>query len=477
MIADYDALMKIIHKADPQLEVIRQVTGKDILAEIAALRPSIDTMTRFSSYYKLVARALHLTQDEHHYIIYCEKENDDCAEPANYYVNDTTKEQSVVVTKELQENRRLWSFRESFLIGLLYINGNYYFSQDVIDSDDKEVIIFPKGTRVLKINGTDIDPYVTTVAENIGSHLRWDALRKKYYTKFGVYVNRKEIVTVNTLLPDGEMKDIYLSPGQRLFYHGTKSVDEEDPKALYLANHNILYIRIPEMDMEQLPFYTEEIAKMKDKKIHKVIIDIRGNTGGNDRVWRKVLASILDKPVMLHQKLLFKHNPTIITYLNEIRGNSVPYTGNNNIFIGRDTLFYLVNEIDTITPATNSINYAGNIYVLADERSFSSSGGFISACNKVERLISVGKATGNISGIGVNPFVFSLPYSKLMFRLIAFIEGIDSDNVEDYYHDKREIYVEPLVEETLLEFNWEKERYGEEYLFTYDSTFQKVLEL
>jgi hypothetical protein len=477
MYADFDTLVKIIREADPQLEVIRQVTGKDILAEIMALRPSIDTITRFPSYYKLVAKALHITQDEHHHIIYCEREDNDCAEPSNYYVNDTIKELSVLMTEELWKNRKLWSFRELTLMGLLYINGNYYFAQDLMDAKNKEIIIFPKGTRVLKINGTDIDTYVVTVAENIGSHLRWDALRKKYYAKFDMSINRKENVTINAVLPTGEIKDIYLYSDKPMHYAGTKSTDTEDPKVIYFANDNILYIHIIEMDMEQLPFYTEEITKMKHRKIEKVIIDIRGNTGGSDRVWHEVLASIVDKPVTARQTLLFKHTPTVITYLNKIRGKSMSYTGTNNTLVGKDTLICLVDEIDTIAPAANSIAYAGNIYVLADERSFSSAGAFISICNKVERLISVGKATGNISGRGINPFIFSLPHSKLMFRLLAAIEGIYSDNIEDYYHDNREIYVEPSVEEVLLEFNWEKERYGEEYLFTYDSTFKKVLEL
>ncbi len=52
---DFNALLKIIYDGNPQLEVIRQVTGKNIVSEIEALRSQIDTISSFREYFKLVS--------------------------------------------------------------------------------------------------------------------------------------------------------------------------------------------------------------------------------------------------------------------------------------------------------------------------------------------------------------------------------------------------------------------------------------
>ncbi len=394
-------------------------------------------------------------------------------EPENSYVNDIVQENSKLVISKGRE----WSFRKNSLIGLFYIQGNYYFIQDLTQGRGGE-IIFPKGAQVLKIDNVDIDQYVVSIGEKLGSHLRWDAIRKKYYTKHDMRINSSAdtiIVTVKML--DESIKEIVWPLRTRMYYHGYAFSDEEEAKVLYFADENMLYIRIPEMDVNQLPFYKQEIEKMNDRQINKVVLDVRDNMGGSDRTWREVLAAIIDQPIIYHTTLLFKNTPLIISYLNNIRGDSLSYDRNENITIGNDLLFCRYNGWDTIAPSSNSIAYTGDIYILANERCFSSTGSLLSVSHKVDRLISVGESTGNISGVGVNPFILSLPYSKLIFRMVTFIEGISGTNVAEYYHDKREIYVEQSPSETVFEANCGKEqRYDEAYLFNHDPVFKKVLE-
>jgi hypothetical protein len=471
---DYDFLVKIIKETYPQLEVIRLVTGKDILAEIKDLRSSIDTVTAFSSYYKLVGTALHLTQEQHHHIIYCDVDDDLC-EPDNYYINDSIRKQSVLLAKEIRQNIQQWSFRKSPFMGLYYINGQYYFMQDLLDGNDKTTVLFPKSARVLQINGIDIDRYILTVSERIGSNLRWDAAREKYYAKASTYIDIDDTIKVTLELPDGSMKEQYIIRGQtRLFNQGTMSTDDYDPKVLYFDDSKLLYIRIPEMDLGLLPFYEEEIAKMKQHPIDKVVIDVRGNVGGSDRVWWQTLSAIIDTTLTWPATVLFKNTPTVISYFNRVRGDTLSPIQPADVIIGRDTLF-ASRDRNFIEPAANTLAYKGRIYVLADERCYSSTKSFLSACNKIDRLVSVGKPADLIAGIGINPFVFALPYSNLIFRINVSLESIEGDNLADYY-DRIEIPVEMSLQEALFEENWTGERYGEEYLFNHDPIFQKVLE-
>ena len=463
MYEDFDYLVNIIRDVEPRLEVIKQVTGKNILSEIEQMQASIDTITTFSSFYELLERALYLTQDKHNNF--------------TYYSNDwglAVLDDTIVAQSNLIMRKNL-SFKKGGFIGLFYINGAYYFDQNITGNYEKDTLIFQTGTQVLSVNGIDVDSYLLEYGQKMGSSLRWDAKLKKYYTKYdyGIYKRSSSAMTIKML--NGEVLDVAVPLTVRL--RGTICTDDDEAKVLYFSNDAILYIRLYEMETELIDFYTSEIEKLKDMPIKKVVIDIRGNSGGSDKVWQTILATLIDKPIIYPVKLLIKNTPTAISYLNQFAGYSISSTQENEVMIGNDIFFHLHNTMDTISVEENTIAYSGNIYVLADERCFSSAGSLISVCGKTDRLISIGQPTGNINGIGINPFVFSLPHSKLIFWIAAGLEGINTDNVEDYYHNTIEILVEKSVQEVLFERNWEKELYGEEYLFNYDSTFQKVLEL
>lgn len=467
---DFDALLCFIKDANPQLEIRRQVTGIDILEKIKQLRTHIDTITDFSSYYKLVCFALHLTQDGHNHLMngcsFCDSDN--------IYITDTTK-----TISELCMSKG-WKFSKRHFMGVKYINGSYYFVQNLTTDDEDETVFFEKGSKVLQINGMDIDSYVIKIGETLGSPLRWDAVRKKLYTP-AVYVDRKDTITITVEMLDKEIKDINIISGETfLYYRGRMNTDSEEPKVLYFQNANVLYVRIPDMDTKLIPFYNEKISNFRNQKINKVVVDIRGNGGGNDNVWRNVLSAIVDKPLTWKTKILFRKTPVVTSYLHEIRGDSLPLINYNNLNINRDTFFYKYNdELDTIMPFQNTIAYSGNIYVIADERCYSSAKAFTSVCEKIDRLVSIGQPIGNIGGEGLNPFVFSLPFSKLIFRLGSVVEGVysDSNNIEDYYHDTLEIPIELTVEKVIFRENWTKQLYDEEYLFKYDDAFKKILEL
>ena len=135
---------------------------------------------------------------------------------------------------------------------------------------------------------------------------------------------------------------------------------------------------------------------------------------------------------------------------------------------------YLVEEeVETIKPADSSICFTGNIFVLQDNQSYSSSGSLIAMALYHENIINVGQRTGSLLGRGTTPVTFLLPNSKLS---VTFHPMIDLTNVErsvDVFHDDVEILVNPSIEEYLKYYSYPDFDSG--FLLESDPWFRKVL--
>ena len=247
-------------------------------------------------------------------------------------------------------------------------------------------------------------------------------------------------------------------------YRGTKIVE-------YFNKDKILYIQVPQMSDEA--FYKYRIPQIcKGKKIDKVIIDIRGNQGGSDDVWIRILEQIISEPLITNLKLGIKNNNSVIQYLHynkdSLKKEKVSFL-NNEVFLVKE-------EQDIIYPADNSIKYMGKIYVLQDHWCFSSAGSLSAMAEYHKNIISVGESTGRILGIGVTPMGFVLPNSRLIFTIEPVIDLTNAKKPRDIYHDKVEVPVKLSIEEEIKNCNCE-ERFDEHFLYNHDPFFRKVLEL
>ena len=80
---------------------------------------------------------------------------------------------------------------------------------------------------------------------------------------------------------------------------------------------------------------------------------------------------------------------------------------------------------DTIKPSKNSVNYTGKIYLLVDNKVFSSAETFAVFCKQTNFAKVVGTQTAG-DGIGTDPVVYTLPNSGLIVRFTAEM-GLNSD--------------------------------------------------
>ena len=242
----------------------------------------------------------------------------------------------------------------------------------------------------------------------------------------------------------------------------------------YFEEDKILYIRIPSMDYEQIDFLINKIQKYKSKEINKVAIDIRYNGGGSDYVWHNVLSVLISEPLKIKTNIYSKNTPLVRDYVTNIRNEKII----REFKIG-DTEYIDINtsEFDTIAPSENSLNYNGKIYVLVNQRIFSSSLAFLSVCRQMENLVTVGTPTGFLCGRSTTPFFLSLPNSKLIFQLVPCIDMTNKEKPIDYYDTQAEVPVKLDINFYNKEMTYKGERYTKDFLYNHDPVFQKILEL
>lgn len=86
--------------------------------------------------------------------------------------------------------------------------------------------------------------------------------------------------------------------------------------------------------------------------------------------------------------------------------------------------FYVKTERDTISP-NNQINFKGEIFLLVNEKVFSSSEGFAQFCKTTEWAVIAGERTGG-DGIGSDPALIILPESGILMGFPSLV-GLNHD--------------------------------------------------
>jgi Peptidase family S41 len=240
-----------------------------------------------------------------------------------------------------------------------------------------------------------------------------------------------------------------------------------------------LYIRLVEMDRNVLPYLTTEIEKYRayQNKYNKIIIDIRNNGGGEDSVWISLYSMLINKPIIFEQKMngyLYSAN------LIRAEGRKIA----ENVIMSKDPLlkkyklYEFSNEKETLEPFSNSINFSGNIFVLADNI-YSSAGSCAAITNSsfTDKLISIGRRSNQFLGVGYSPLKFELPNSKFTYRIAPSINSSNSKKLEDLMQDKYQYEIPASIEE----FKIQEKNYGQffskDYLLKYDPFIKKAMSL
>lgn len=208
-----------------------------------------------------------------------------------------------------------------------------------------------------------------------------------------------------------------------------------------VVDKKIAYISIPIMinpsmmkrDMELLDEYLESV-----KNYQALIIDIRGNLGGDSRYWRDYLVpKMIDKKYETVNYIFWRDGEIMRKFFDESKCLK-------NSFVGKvkdldtSSLVNLPKEINEdfeyyfkmnseIVPNKDSINFKGNIYLLVDEEVYSSAELFASFAKNSKLATLIGNTTGG-DGAGSDPLFVNLPNSGYVFRFSKDM-GVDSTGI------------------------------------------------
>lgn len=192
---------------------------------------------------------------------------------------------------------------------------------------------------------------------------------------------------------------------------------------MYLPQMYGVYGEITEKDIESdMKIIGDYINTLEDYKA--LIIDIRGNSGGDDKYWRSIVSKIISDDIENKGYLAFRSNNKIMKdYVDkrEIRVDSIdnlPKELLENAPKEIMTDFSEFMESTVVIESDNSSKFKGNIYLLVDDTVYSSSESFSIFCKDSGFATLIGEKTGGDGG-GIDPILFDLENSGLIIRMAS----------------------------------------------------------
>ena len=290
-----------------------------------------------------------------------------------------------------------------------YIEGKYVAIPYNKNESLKEYGI-PEGSILLKVNELTVDEYVKSLMDK--TFLNYDFKRNKL-VKYKLYVfadTLEDTIKLTFLSPKGEAIEKTLKP---IVVGINQSVlDNKMPVVKgILVKDKVAYLKIPEMKITQ-----DDIEKdgkeiygffIEIKDYPYLIIDIRGNGGGNITYWIKNIVEPL-----IFRKITYQTYTIVKNY-------DIKYTktldklpkGKNYPPELQDDFGYFYEISYTVTPK-NYVGFKGKIYLLTDAGVYSAAESFASFAKTAKWATVVGTPTSG--GLGFNPDFLVLPNSGLI---------------------------------------------------------------
>jgi hypothetical protein len=359
------------------------------------------------------------------------------------------------------------------------IGDNYLINKVKTDTIHVELM------KIVSYNGIPFEKYIE---DNCKRDFRYDYQRLKYYYgKWGFKIpatgvlkgiqNNKTIEFNVENYQERILDDHYQNSIVDIWLSGISKQEEpyfiKNKRVDFFEQDSILFIYIDKMN-EDTAFCNKIKEIGKDKKINKVVIDVRGNLGGSDAAWHNVLTAIIKDSLPYHVRLASNN-----TKMMKKKFNGYKYQPNTcgKIEWLNNKKVMLIDENDYLKSDTNSLNYDGKIYILKDRNTYSAAHSLVNYADQIDKFISIGCPTGQLQGFGIAPFLFQLKYSKFTFRMPCTIDILNCNKAIDVYKDFPKVLVYPTFEEEML---FPRTRYdikSKEYLGRFDSMFMNVLKL
>ena len=191
-----------------------------------------------------------------------------------------------------------------------------------------------------------------------------------------------------------------------------------------LVENKVGYMHIPQMnsvsgsiddDMKKISSYIKEIKDYKS-----LIIDIRGNVGGDDKYWVDLVSNISDKNYKCRGYRLVRNSSKVIENYTKARNvklndiDELPMLSNAPKEATDMFTHFEYNE--EVVEGKAKVPFKGKIYLLVDSDVFSGAESFAIFCKEQKFATIIGSETGG-DGYVYDPVLFKLNNSGLIVRM------------------------------------------------------------
>lgn len=196
------------------------------------------------------------------------------------------------------------------------------------------------------------------------------------------------------------------------------------------------------------PFYKKAFAKIKEKNVQHLIIDMRQNGGGDPMPTIELFSYLYDKPVVFYRDVtaIVRKLPNPDYYDGDkftIKAASVlALRKRGDVYAIKQNMLSSLAGMKGMKPSKPKKNrFDGEVYVLIDAGSFSATGEMAGLIKNYDRAVFIGEETGGNSKMNVSGFTpaLNLPNTKVrtfvsmwMWEMNVDLENEDRGIIPDH---------------------------------------------
>ncbi|MCF8008610.1 MAG: hypothetical protein K9K32_02490 [Halanaerobiales bacterium] len=327
---------------------------------------------------------------------------------------------------------------------------------------NKEVLIkksytvqdIEKGTKVLAVNGIEINKILSEIKKMISSEndsLAYARIEKAFSIYLWAVYNFEGSYQLKLKDKKGKGYSLEVKGITKEIYDIQRSKKQRENWKLDFPIKNTAYLTIntfngslKEEFKVEIDKYFEEINK---RKINNLFIDLSENGGGNTDLAKYLVDYIYDKPYSLFNQVTMKYS-------------NYAFKDRSNIFIkiyyqlkmNEDNLIFF--KSNKIQPKDNELRFKGNIYLITADYTFSTATDFAAIIKDYGIGTIIGEETGGLASSYGDMISGRLPNSNLPFGISYkyFLRPAGFDN-------KRGVLPDIEIKINKLKFWYDKDQY------------------
>ncbi|WP_108869795.1 S41 family peptidase [Aquimarina aquimarini] len=488
MLEDHDSLVSYINQVSPIIYFNKEVRGIDFNQYADKLRLNINSETTMPEYLNVIQKTVNAAQDGHTNILWpglsSIVKNHWIPDGIDVVGNDSTAFGFVDKYNDYLKKE----FYTQLELELIYSSGEYY---NLLPFSYKGRN-YPSSMKLISCNNQNIHQFVKGMVTLV-SPMRWDKdNRREYFERFyqSSFIYKQD--SLHLMFLDNKNKEHRLSIAKKdtvTFLKDKKlnfgyNEGSDSIRTHYFKKERIFYAKLPFME-EQLGDSLSNKLKsiISNSQVEAVVLDIRGNGGGNDNTYSNFLKKIIKDTLQVDLKLgrnyssinreFYKINKDTI-----VNNPSYSFEVDNVATLQNPKMYYIVMpKYNFVIPDSISYPFNGNIYILQDRFIYSSSSNLSNLAKKNEQLISVGENPNLLGGLQTVPIILCLPHSKVLLRIEPQIDFTDAKTKADIFQNNVEYLVNYSIDflyERTITF---EDVFGKDFLISKDPIFKEVIRL